>query len=111
MSVARFHPLAPSGTLSRLEADWRPSRTDGIDIASVVEVSDGGARLVKSNEAVLGRASALIRANWDALVAKSDRVWKEAYAPIAAKCGGSPLGYTAVAEYEEVGESQLPMCC
>jgi hypothetical protein len=97
-----FFLLAPAGAPAHVDADGRRSRTDGIDIASVVEVSDGGVRLVKSNEAVLGRAAALIRTNWDALVAKSDRVWQEAYAPIAAKCGIRPLGYAALAEYEEV---------
>ena len=78
---------------------WRVP-ADGIDIASVIEVSEAGARLVKSNEAVMGRASALIRTNWDMLVGKSAAAWQRAYAPVAAKCSRSPVGYACIDEYE-----------
>lgn len=79
---------------------WRVPQ-DGIDVSSVVEVSDGGGvRLVKSNEAVTGRAAALVRANWDAIVSKSARVWEETYAPVSAKCSSVPPGLDSVDAYE-----------
>ncbi|EKX33253.1 hypothetical protein GUITHDRAFT_120569 [Guillardia theta CCMP2712] len=63
---------------------WK-TPTDGVDLASVVEVSEGGVRLVKVNEVVDGRAAELVKENWRALVAVFEMAWEESYKPIQDK--------------------------
>eukprot|EP00960_Hanusia_phi_P035476 751733-Hanusia_phi.AAC.2 len=82
---------------------WKTPQ-DGVELMSVVEVREEGARLVKVNEVVDGRAAELVRDNWRALVGLFEHEWEASYKPIEDKIQAGNA-YKRVEDFESEVEA------